>query len=326
MNAISVGVHKVYAVVGLDRFMRNEALEGIMSALAGEIDTLGPTGFDGGQAELAAVLDEVRTRSLLGGRRVVVVDEAASFITANRSALERYCESPAESGSLILLCNSLAKNTRLYKIISRTGVVLTPEAPKGRYVITWLSDRARTTYGKRMSGAAARMLLDHLGDALGSLDAELSKLATYVGARDQIMPADIESLTGKHRQEKIFAVTDAMSSHDVAGALRHWEQVLATDRAAPGRALAGLAWGVRQLLDARRAWEGGAGLGDLARRMYTQPEVLRRRLESVTTDRLEDRQRDLLAADLAVKTGLSTVDVAVEKFIVKHTGCRPEDC
>jgi hypothetical protein len=39
----------------------------------------------------------------------------------------------------------------------------------------------------------------------------------------------------------------------------------------------------------------------------------------VTIEELEAQQRDLLAADLAVKTGASTVDLAVEKFIVKHS-------
>jgi hypothetical protein len=57
---------------------------------------------------------------------------------------------------------------------------------------------------------------------------------------------------------------------------------------------------------------------ELARRMYTDPQVLKRRLERVTVPELEAQQSDLASADLAVKTGASTVDVAVERFIVKH--------
>ena len=129
----------------------------------------------------------------------------------------------------------------------------------------------------------------------------------------------VDTLIGNHREEKIFAVTDAISSQDAATALRCWEQVLATDRAAPGRAIAGLAWGVRRLLEARRDWEAGGNIRELARRMYTDPGVLRSRLERVTTEQLEAQQRDLLAADLAVKTGASTAASAVEKFIITHS-------
>ncbi len=319
MHSPLVQVHRVYAVVGNDRFLRNEALARILDALADEMDTLGPARFDGSQAELAEVLDEVRTPSLLGRCRVVIVDDADPFITANRGSLERYCAAPAASGSLILLCNSLPKNTRLYRIISANGAVIAREAPKGRAVSEWIVDRAATKYDKRVSRIAAQMLRDHLGDAPGGLDAELSKLAAFVGQRDEVTPDDINALTGHHREEKVFAVTDAMSSRDTAAALGHWEQVLETDRAAPGRAIAGLAWGIRRLLQAKRDWEDGASIRELARRMYTDPNVLQRRLARVTAEQLETQQRDLLTADLAVKTGASSVDLAVEKFIVTHS-------
>lgn len=322
MQRATIEVYPVYAVVGRDRFLRHETLEHILKALAPEMDTLGPARFDGSRAGLADVLDEVRTLSLLASRRVVIVDDADPFITANRAALERYGSAPLESGSLILLCDTLPRNTRLYKIIQGSGTVIVCDVRKGRAVSQWAVDRARSKYGKRLSPAGAQMLRDHLGDALGILDSELGKLASYVGERGDITPGDIDTLTGQHREEKVFAVTDAISSHDTAGALGHWEQVLATDRAAPGRAIAGLAWSLRRLLEARRDWEGGTSIGELARRMYTDPRVLQRRLETVTIGQLEDQQRDLLEADVAIKTGASTIDRAVEKFIVKHSAGR----
>ena len=255
----------------------------------------------------------------LGEHRVVVVDDADGFITANRQALERYCSNPADTGSLILLCNTLPKNTKLHKIIATAGKVVMCTVPKGREVIPWIVQRASTKHGKRCSSEAARMLRDHLGDAPGLLDAELGKLASYVGERATIAPADVDALTGHHREEKVFAVIDAMSIGDTSVALRQWEQVLATDRAAPGRAIAGLAWAVRRLLEARRDWDRGVNVQSLARKMYTDPATLQRRLERLDVDALERQQKDLLTADLAIKTGASTIDAAVEKFIVTHS-------
>ena len=317
MSATRVDIQPVYAVIGADRFLRNETLQGIVDQLADELDSL--TRVDGKEAVLAEVLDEVRTMSLLGARRLAAVDDADSFISRHRSALERYCNEPCPSGCLLLLCNSMPRNTRLYKIINSRKGIIHCEAPKGRAVIGWITSRARTTYAKTLRPAAAQSLRDHLGNALGVLDAELAKLAAYVGERGEITPADVDALTGQHREEKVFAVTDAMSSGDTQSALRNWEQVLATDLAAPGRAIAGLAWGVRRLLEARRDWESGTDLQGLARRMYTEPDLLRRRLERVTTQQLQEQLKDLLAADVAVKTGASTLDAAVEKFIVKHS-------
>ena len=311
--------HPVYVVATAERLLRNIALEGILSTIGEEMDTLGATRVDGDRAELAEVLDELRTLSLLGGRRVVVVDDADAFISANRKTLEDYCAAPAPEGTLVLLCNTMPANTRLFKIVNKIGSVVRPEVPKGRRVLSWVQNRARTPHGKRLSGPAAQRLLDYVGGSLGALDAELSKLVTYIGDRDEITPSDVAALTGRHREEKVFAVTDALDVGDVAGALGHWQQVLATDRAAPARALAGLAWSVRRLLEVSRQWRDGADIQTLARSMYTDPQLLRQRLQRVSIEQLVSRQRDLLAADLDVKTGLTTVESAIEKFIIKHT-------
>jgi DNA polymerase-3 subunit delta len=309
----------IFAVVSKDRFLRGEALRELVGRLTPAGDSLGPAKFDGESASLAEVLDEVRTPSLLGENRVVVVDEADDFITANRPALEKYCANPSDTGCLILACQTMPKTTRLYKVIETQGEVITREVPAGRSVPIWIAERAKTVYGKRIGPAAAQRLREHIGDAPGWLDTELGKLAAYVGDRGEITPADIGELTGHHREEKVFAVLDAMGAGDASLALRQWEQVLATDRAAPGRAIAGLAWSVRRLADAFADWKEGATLYELSRRMFTDPGTLQRRFERVSTDQLAEQQSDLLAADVAVKTGGSTVEVAIEKFIVKHS-------
>lgn len=318
MSKSRASIHPVYAIVSGDRFLLTGALEGVLAALRPETDALGPAQFDGSSAALAEVLDEVRTPSLLGDRRVVIVDEADAFITANRAALERYATDPSPTGSLVLLCRSLPKNTRLRKAIDAVGSVIEIRSPEGREVVPWITARARDEYAKRMSSAAAQRLFEHLGDSTGTLDAELSKLAAYVGERAEITPADVAALTGQHREENVFGVTDAMVAGDVAAALRHWERVLATDRAAPGRAIGGLAWAVRQMLAARREWDRGASAQSLSSRFRAAPAVMQRRLERFTVEQLERQQDDLLAADLALKTGGSTVEAAIEKFIVKH--------
>lgn len=313
-------IYSVYAIAGADRFLRTDALDSLLQLLSAEENALGPVRLDGLRVELAEVLDQVRTRSLLGDRQIVVVDEADAFITTHRPILERYCSNPAQESTLIFLCKSLPKNTKLHKIIQKQGQVMMVEALKGRAVVPWLTRRSQEIYDKSLSRHAAQRLFDHLGESAGQLDTELAKLAAYVGQRAEITPADIDTLTGQLREEKVFVVTDAIAQRDIATALKNWDQVLATDRAAQGRAIAGLAWSVRRLLDARRAYESGVDIATLARKIYMDPGLLRQRLESVSVAELEDQQRDLLEADLAIKTGASTLERAVERFIISHGG------
>lgn len=309
----------VYALVGPDAFRRREALERICRQAMEAGDGDGPTRFDGDEAALADVLDEVRTFSLLGGRRLVVVEDAGAFITRNREALERYCAAPVDSGTLVLACDSLPSNTRLYRIIAKTGEIIECKAIPRTQIKGWIVQRARQAYGKGLDSQAADMLRELAGDGLDALDGELGKLALFVRQRPQITAADVEALVGRHREEDVFGVIDAMAVGDTAKALAQWERVLSTNRAAPAMAVGGLAWALRRLLEVKLQAESGTPIGVLARQAYAPPDVLERRLRMVSVRGLQKQMSDLLDADLASKTGLCAVDSAIEKFIVTHS-------
>lgn len=309
----------VVAIVGNDSFLRGDALVRVLEPLQSELGELGPTRFEGERATAAEVLDEVRTPSLLGGIRIAIVEDADEFISANRDIMERYCAAPVADSLLILLCNSLPRNTKLHKIIDTHGRIVTCEAPKGPAFGTWITQRASAVYGKKIASAAAQNLRRLLGDSPGWIDAELGKLASFVGDRTEITASDVNEVTDQRREEKVFGIMDAMASGDAASALSLWDQVLATDRAAPGRALAGLALKVRQMIEAFDEFESTGQVFAASKRMFMDAGDLRRRLERISRRQLLEQQRDLLRADLAVKTGLSSLPLAIEQFIVKHT-------
>lgn len=311
----------VYAVCGADEFLKRQAIErlsGAVSALGG-----GATRYDGDGADVAAILDDVRTYSLLGDRRMVIVEEADSFITKYRTTLEKYCSAPSDSGTLVLCCRSMPANTRLYKIIAQSGEVVRCEPLKGTAVNEWIAQHCRNAYGKQVDSQAAWLLRDLVGTDLDALDAELSKLAVFVSDRPRITVDDIQALVGRHREEDVFGVIDAMMSGETAKALAQWEQVLATDRAAPARAIGGLAWGIRRLLELKIQADAGTSLQILSRQAFTSPDVLRRRLDRVTVASLQVQLSHLLEADLGSKTGLGSVPSAVERFIVRHSTQAP---
>lgn len=310
----------VYALIGADRFLRGEAVAGLVRRLTAGGDPIVPVTLAGGDVDLATVLDEVRTPSLLGERRLVLLDDADELIAKHRERLERFCAAGDSPGILVLMCDSLPKSTRLFKAINERGEIITVEAPKGRAVVPWLTARARAVHGRTLSADAARRLVDLLGEELGTLDAELGKLAAYVGDRTEIGAVDVDQMTGFHRQELVFRVMDAVYDGDPAAALAAWDQVMSTDRSAQGRAVGGLNWVVRRMLELRREHDRGVSAQQLAYKVYpaVDAKVMERRLTRATRRRLEAQQRDLLEMEIATKTGGSTLGVAVEKFIVKH--------
>jgi len=312
----------VYAVCGPEAFLKRETITKLTDEILGSADrALALSEYDGSSAsvELADVLDDLRTLPFLTARRLVRVIEADAFITRYRSELEDYTENPSATGVLLLECKSLPANTRLYKRISAAGEVIKCEPVTARTVPGWLSARAREIYGKRLDPRAAALLCDQIGTDLGLLDAELQKLSLYVGQGRQITTADVEDLSGRCREEQVWGILSAIAAGNTARALELWEEVWQTDRAASARAIGGIAFTVRRLLNAKRDQEAGVGIDQLRKTMmiWRDDRRLQAELSAFTSHQVELMLCKLLEADVAAKTGQVSVRSSIEAFIVE---------
>jgi DNA polymerase III subunit delta len=320
MSASHSQFKPICVVFGKNTYARRIALDAAIAQQLGDSDAaLNLIRLEGDQCDASTALDEVRTLTLLGGRRVVVVTDADKFISHNRKALEKYTESPCETGCLILVCTGFLKTTRLFKAVRAMGEAVECKPLKNHALFPWLTSMAQREHGKRLPQRSAMRLCDHVGTSQEALASELAKLALYVGDRAEITVPDVDTLVGHYREQTVFAVMDAIASGDARTALREWQQVVATDRAASGRAIGGLAWAVRRLLDARAKLDRGEQMQAVARSMWTDADVFAVRMKRYSKNRLETLLCDLLSADLHAKTGLADVHHGVEKFIVKHS-------
>jgi DNA polymerase-3 subunit delta len=314
-------LHSICVIYGKSEYLRRQALDEVIEReLDGSDPSLNLLRLEGSQAEAAAVLDDVRTYSLLGGRRVVVVEDADGFMSKHRAVLERFVAAPPDAGCLVLVCNTLDARTRLCKAIKKTGFVVECKPVQGQALVTWMMKRANEQYGKRLGREAAVRVREHAGSSQQSLDQELAKLSLFVGARGEIKPDDVDALVGHYREQNVFAVMDAIAEGDAKTALEEWRQVIATDPAAVGRSIGGMAWSARKLLDARRRLDAGESVHALARFNWTDPATFARRMELATVEDREDQLLALLKADVDSKTGASDFISAVEKFIVDMAG------
>lgn len=322
----STGPPAILAVCGQEAFLKREAIIEWTARLLGDADpALALNEYDGASAatSLAEVLDDLRTLPFLTPCRVVRVSDADAFISRYRAELEAYAEQPSATGVLVLECKSLPANTRLYKRIEQVGMVIKCDAIKPFAAPRWVVQRAREARDKTIDARAAALLCDQVGTDLGRLDAELDKLALYVGARTTIRVEDVELLTGRCREEQVWGILSAMTAGKQAEALALWEQVWQTDRAASARAIGGLAFTVRRLLAAKKAQEAGTPIGELRKIMmiWRDDQRLKAELAAFTADQAEQMLCRLLEADVAAKSSSASVRTSIEKFIIE--ACRP---
>lgn len=288
-------------------------------ALGDDYDPACVSVYQGSEVDAGTVLDELRTPGLFAPRRLVIVDDADPFLRRAADALERYLDAPSRTGFLLLRCRTLDRRTRLARKLAEAGEVHDCQPLPAAQIVPWIRQRAHAAWSCTIDADAARHLRELVGDDLGVLDAELGKLAAYVGRRGTITLADVEELVGLRREEKVFGILDAMLEGDASRALALWEQVWATDRAAPGRAIGGLAWSVRRILNAARDLQAGTPPAHIRRQYWIDPDRLGQLLRSPGLPVLEDCLLRLRRADADIKSGLGSVQTAIERYVVECT-------
>lgn len=309
-----------YLILGPDRFRAVEAVRSVIEAVVGtEPDPTTVSEYDSDDTELAAVLDDLRTPSLLAPRRVVALRNADEFVSRYRDALEAYLESPADCSVFILQVRTCASNTRLYKRFEQAGRIIECDVLRPNELRGWIANRADSVYGCRVAPDGVARLLELVEPDSGRIDSELAKLATFIVPRTTITREDVELLVGSNRQEKLFAITDAIARGDARTALSIWHQILATERDAPYRAIGGLAWSFRRSVEIARLLAVGESPAAIRQRLRIPPFAPD---PDAQVGRLSLRHWEhylvkLLQADIAGKTGLSTTEVGVERLIVE---------
>ena len=311
---MGTAVPGVVALVGGDTFLQ---LAGVAAVVAASGPEAVRVDLDGDHADLASVLDEVRSFSMFGGRKVVVVSPADPFVTRYREQLEDYVAKPSGGATLVLRLATLPANVRLYKALAKSGRIDKCEPPKD--VAGWIVGRGKAGHGLVVQAEAARVLADHVGDDLSKLDNELAKLALSV-AGNVVRPADVAAGVAFQREQALSEMVNAMAAGRTADAVRRWRRLLSTDSSAEFRAVTWLGmWltNVRKAQAMRRAGQPPAGIAAALRiwpREMQQPFM---ETAAALGEAGSGRAIDLLAeVDRQSKTGVGDAAANVERFLV----------
>ena len=312
----SLEVKPVYVLHGADAFLLDSHRSDIVATVVGDADPQTSVANYDGSAELADVLDDLRTLPFLAPRRVVIIRDADAFVSANRQAMEKYLSSPADSASLVLIVSAWPKNTKLYKLVAEVGQAIECDMPKGSSVAAWLG-RSAGKRGKKIAPDAAAMLEEWVGRDLGRLDKEVEKLSLYVDDRDTITLADVSTLVIATAEPVAFALPNALTAGDAKAALETLGAML-TARGEEFRTLGQIAWHLRRAVRAQQMIAQGQGeraAMKAAKVFYNQREfaqfLKRRPLAKLSGD-----FRKLLAADRAMKTGTDAT-AALQQLVVE---------
>ena len=306
----------VIAIVGADVFLQLEAIGDVLRRLPGDADRVD---VDGDTARLADTLDELRSLSMFGGYKLVVVRGADDFVSKFREQLEDYLDAPGDAGTLVLRVASMPKNTRIFKAIDKRGGIVGCEPPRQGDLAPWIVARGRAAHQVKVNDDAARVLADLIGPDLGRLDNELAKLSLQVEG-GVLRADDISSSVAFQREQAMWDLTDALTLGQSDEAVRRWRHLVVSDPSSEFRAVTWLGLWLekagRALSMKRMRMNAFAISKELKIWPASNAEKLLVTVERLGERRIADAVERLIDVDRKNKSGLGDPTANVEQFLL----------
>jgi DNA polymerase-3 subunit delta len=216
------------AVVGDDAYLKSAVLVALRRVVLGsDSGEFALTTLAGSDTKFRDVLDALATVSLFGGeRRLVVVEEADSFVTEFRRDIEAYLQRPFRGGLLVLDVKSWPANTILAKAVAATGLAIDCKSPSEAQAKAWICRHASAEFDVRLDAGAADALLELLPLEIGVLAQEVAKLALLAGERRLIDVALVNENVGGWRTRTAWEMIDAAADGRAAVALAQLDRLI----------------------------------------------------------------------------------------------------
>ncbi len=252
------GPGKLYLLWGEEDYLREQFAQELRRACLGEDDDgFDYKRFDAAAPDMQLVREAVDSMPFFASR---VFIELRGFDVNKCKAedTERFkailTDFPEQCTMAIVLPSGYEPDGRLalMKAFRKAGEVIEFTAQGQQQLLRWIQRRVEAG-GKTISRADAEYLIFNCGELMSRLGNEISKLTHFVSG-DTVTRADIDAVTDKSIQARVFDLTDALAARDYNAATRSMAELL-SQRENPIMLLAMIGRQFRQLLAAKTASE-----------------------------------------------------------------------
>ncbi len=291
------------------------------------------------------VIDEVKTAPMFGKHKLIIVENADTFLGRYQDKVLDYLKSPCTVNCLILEVLSIDKRTKLAKAMDgKQGILIecdklydrpAPwETRKPEYdseLTKWIVIHAGN-FGKIINLKSAFCLLEKTGNNLAIINNQIDALSVYIGNRKEITIADIQNLLGVSHREKLYNLLDAIGMKDTISAVKMAENIFnigmenehknitydansiaITIVSSSHRRMRDL-WKIMRILD-----KGGSKKEILEKQYAPRPFVDKfiKQAQNFNEEEMPEKWKYMLEADLLCKTSRLSPTLIIEQLITK---------
>lgn len=232
---INTDAPRAYLLRGDDDYLKNLGLKELLAEfVSGDFGDFDFEQMDGDSATSDRVMSGVCIPPFGADRRVVLVKYAQRMDVDQQVKLAAKIQKMPESGCLIMVTPAPDKDEgkvkkgsevvgELSRAIRKIGKVMEYGGGKPKERIAAARVFAQSLFiqaGRKIDGAALSLFLERVGSDFSTLNSESRKLVDYSVDSGKITQADVLAVTSETREDRIFALVDAIADCNQALALK----------------------------------------------------------------------------------------------------------
>lgn len=315
---------------GLESFLMEEACNQLRNQVPIEERDWNLLVIDLDDTLLEQVIQEAETPSFFGGKRLILMKNAAFLTTAkpkrelnhNVEAWLDYLSHPSENSAVVftVVNDKLDKRKKVVKQMEKIASVTKFDALKGQALLKWVMDRFRALQVK-IKRDVCIYFIQVVGNDLRLINQECEKLSLFVGTKGTITQEMIDQLIPRTLENNVFQLTEKLAAKKVAEVWQIWEDLL-TQKEEPIRILALMTRQFRLLYQTKVLSAKGMGASEIAKMIGAHPYPVKLAVTHSDSFSLEQLKKYLslaIAADQDIKSGKIEKVLAVEQiFLAIH--------
>ena len=305
----------VYLLYGTKGFEIEEEIK----KLSKGIDEMNISKYDLNNDMLSLALEDAKTMSLFGDKKIVIVDNANMFTgytSKDSELIEEYLNHMNDNTTLILIVHNDKLDTRkkITKLIKKVGKV---QEFNDELDTTSLVRRLFKDYN--IDYKTIQLFIDRVGNNPLIIQSEINKIKIYKDNDKNITEEDILNLTAKLIEIDIFKLIDYIVRKNKEKALELYYEMLKMNEE-PIKIVVILANQFRIMYQSKELLKKGYSEKDIANTLKIHPYRVKLAIQNsrnYTSDILLKNLNALADIDIGIKTGTINKDLALELFILK---------
>jgi DNA polymerase III subunit delta len=225
-TSASGGIKPAYLIAGTDEGKIDAALARLRARAEreGGPGALESFSDEGGQApDPAALIAAIPSMSLMASRRYLLADGVERWTAKQAATAVEGLDALPPDLTVVLVARERPPKTRAPKGLAEAvegagGEVLRYDAPRARELPARLVAEAGQR-DFRLEPAAARLLVERMGEGTLRLANELDRLALWAGPGGEVTLVDLEAMVADTSEEAAWTLSDAIVARDPAAAL-----------------------------------------------------------------------------------------------------------